>query len=80
MLQQKLKIAPDTLHPNNKISFSSQAPTPIRISCTIKVANWEISIFLFAGWNKDRYKCLYFDGSVTRRSEKITRVSEKRAV
>lgn len=20
------------------------------------------SIFLFAGWNKDRYKCLYFDG------------------
>ncbi len=20
------------------------------------------SIFLFAGWSKDRYKCLYFDG------------------
>lgn len=23
---------------------------------------YDDSIFLFAGWKKDRYKCLYFDG------------------
>ena len=23
---------------------------------------YDASIFLFAGWKKDRYKCLYFDG------------------
>ncbi|MBS4203600.1 IS66 family insertion sequence element accessory protein TnpB [Lederbergia citrea] len=23
---------------------------------------YSVSIFLFAGWSKDRYKCLYFDG------------------
>ena len=45
MLQQKLTIVPVTLHPDNKISYSSPAPIPTHIGCTIKAANLEISFF-----------------------------------
>lgn len=46
MLQQKLTIVPVTLQPDNKISFSSPAPTKTHIGCTIKAANLEISLFI----------------------------------
>ena len=45
MPQQKLTIVPVTLHPDNKISFSSPDPTTPPIGCTIKAPNLEISLF-----------------------------------
>ncbi|MGB9343237.1 hypothetical protein [Trichococcus sp.] len=45
MPQQKLTIVPVTLHPDNKIPFSSPVANPSSISCTIKTANLEISFF-----------------------------------
>ena len=45
MPQQKLTIVPVTLHPDNKIHFSSPAANPASIICTIKTANLEISFF-----------------------------------
>ncbi|QQZ08837.1 IS66 family insertion sequence element accessory protein TnpB [Heyndrickxia vini] len=32
------------------------------IQDTFKLDPYGDSIFLFSGWSKDRYKCLYFDG------------------
>lgn len=32
------------------------------IQDSFKLDPYSDSIFLFSGWSKDRYKCLYFDG------------------
>ncbi|WP_142384110.1 IS66 family insertion sequence element accessory protein TnpB [Neobacillus cucumis] len=32
------------------------------IQDSFKLDPYGDSIFLFSGWSKDRYKCLYFDG------------------
>jgi len=34
------------------------------IQDSLKLDPYGDSIFLFSGWSKDRYKCLYFDGEI----------------